>query len=90
MTDEAKYSIQTAHLGAPVVWRSIMTVLTLPAYTFDGKNYSSWSTAFMEFLNSHFLRHHMTDPPPAEFDPSYAEWSYLESELCTWLCPHGS
>ena len=86
MTDEAESSIKTAPLGAPVVWHSIMTALTRSSYTFDGTNYSSWSTTFMEFLNAHRLRHHLTDLPPAESDPSYAEWSYFESAVCTWLC----
>ena len=63
-----------------------MTALTRPTYIFDSTNYSSWSTAFMEFLNAHRLRHHLTDLPPAESDPSYAEWSYLELAVCTWLC----
>ena len=86
MTDEAESSVQMAPLGAPVVRHSIMTALTRPTYTFDGTNYSSWSTTFMEFLNAHRLWHHLMDLPTADYDPSYAEWSYLESAVCTWLC----
>ena len=65
---------------------SIMTALTRPAYIFDGMNYSSWSMTFLEFLNAHRLRHHLMDPPPDESDSLYAEWSYLESAVCTWIC----
>ena len=86
MTDEAESSVQTTHLGALVGWHSIMTALTQPTHTFDGTNYSSWSTAFMEFLNAHHLWHHLKDLPPLESDPSYAKWSYLESAVCTWVC----
>ena len=62
--DEAESSVQTAHLGAPIVRHSIMIVHTRPTYTFDGTHYSSWSIVFMKFLNAHRLRHHLTDPPP--------------------------
>ena len=65
---------------------SIVSALTRPTYTFDGTNYGSWSTAFLEFLNAHQLQHHLTDPPPRESDPTYAEWSSLESAVCTWMC----
>ena len=83
MMDEAESSIQTAHPGATIVRHSIMTTLTRPTYTFDGTNYNSWSTTFMEFLSAHRLRHHLTNPPPAESDLSYSEWSYLESAVGT-------
>ncbi|XP_078447564.1 uncharacterized protein LOC144716315 [Wolffia australiana] len=73
-------------LAAPSEKHSIVKALTHPAYTFDGTNYGSWSTAFLEFLNAHRLRHHLTDPPPKETDLTYAEWSSLESGVCTWLC----
>ena len=65
---------------------SIVTALTRPKYIFDGTNYGSWSTAFLEFLNAHRLRHHLTDLLPKESNPSYVEWSSMESVVCTWLC----
>ncbi|XP_078445730.1 uncharacterized protein LOC144714809 [Wolffia australiana] len=64
---------------------SIVTALTKPAYVFDGSNYGPWRGAFLEFLNAHSLRHHLTDPPPEESDPEYPEWSRLESAVCSWL-----
>ncbi|XP_078447196.1 uncharacterized protein LOC144716056 [Wolffia australiana] len=64
---------------------SIVTALTRPAYVFDGSNYGPWRGAFLEFLNAHSLRHHLTDPPPEESDPEYPEWSRLESAVCLWL-----
>ena len=43
------------------------------------------SCAFLEFLNAHGLRHHLTDPSPRESDPEYLQWSRLESVVCSWL-----
>ena len=64
---------------------SIMSALAKPAYTFDGSNYGPWRCAFLEFLNAHGLRHHLTDSSPKESDPAYPEWSRLESAVCSWL-----
>ncbi|XP_078446867.1 uncharacterized protein LOC144715762 [Wolffia australiana] len=64
---------------------SIVTALTKPAYVFDGSNYGPWRGAFLEFLNAHSLRHHLTDPPPKDSDPEFSEWSRLESAVCSWL-----
>ena len=64
---------------------SIVSALAKPAYVFDGSNYGPWRGAFMEFLNAHGLRHHLTDPSPKESDPEYLEWSRLESAVCSWL-----
>ena len=62
-----------------------MSALAKPAYTFDGSNYGPWRCAFLEFLNAHGLRHHLTDSSPKESDPAYLEWSRLESVVCSWL-----
>ena len=62
-----------------------MSALAKPAYMFDGSNYGPWRGAFVEFLNAHGLRHHLTDPSPKESDPEYLEWSRLESAVCSWL-----
>ncbi|XP_078433700.1 uncharacterized protein LOC144704992 [Wolffia australiana] len=64
---------------------SIVSALAKPAYTFDGSNYGPWRGAFLEFLNAHGLRHHLTDPSPRESDRDYLEWSRLESAVCSWL-----
>ena len=64
---------------------SIVSALAKPAYTFDGSNYGPWRCAFLEFLNAHGLRHHLTDSSPKESDPQYSEWSRLESAVCSWL-----
>ena len=64
---------------------SIVSALAKPAYTFDGSNYGPWRCAFLEFLNAHGLRHHLTDSSPKESDPTYSEWSRLESAVCSWL-----
>ena len=64
---------------------SIVSALAKPAYVFDGSNYGPWRGAFVEFLNTHGLRHHLTDPSPKESDPEYLEWSRLESVVCSWL-----
>ena len=64
---------------------SIVSALAKPAYTFDGSNYGPWRGSFLEFLNAHGLRHHLTDPSPKELDPEYLEWSRLESAVCSWL-----
>ena len=64
---------------------SIVSALAKPAYTFDGSNYGPWRGAFLEFLNAHGLRHHLTEPPLKESDPGYSEWSRLESAVCSWL-----
>ena len=64
---------------------SIVSALAKPAYTFDGSNYGPWRGAFLEFLNAHGLRHHLTEPPLKESDPGYSEWSRLESAVCCWL-----
>ena len=64
---------------------SIVSALAKPAYTFDGSNYGPWRGSFLEFLNAHGLRHHLTDPSPKESDPEYLEWSRLESAVCSWL-----
>ena len=64
---------------------SIVSALAKPAYVFDGSNYGPWRGAFVEFLNAHGLRHHLTDPSPKESDPEYLEWSRLESAVCSWL-----
>ena len=64
---------------------SIVSALAKPAYTFDGSNYGPWRCAFLEFLNAHGLRHHLTDPSPRESDPEYLQWSKLESAVCFWL-----
>ena len=75
------------HTGLP--WQSgkhsIVSALDKPAYTFDGSNYGPWRGSFLEFLNAHGLRHHLTDPSPKESDPEYLEWSRLESVVCSWL-----
>ena len=62
-----------------------MSALAKPAYTFDGSNYGPWRGSFLEFLNAHGLRHHLTDPSPKESNPEYLEWSRLESVVCSWL-----
>ena len=64
---------------------SIVSALAKTAYTFDGSNYGPWRCAFLEFLNAHGLRHHLTDSSPKESDPTYSEWSRLESAVCSWL-----
>ena len=64
---------------------SIVSALAKPAYTFDGSNYGPWRCAFLEFLNAHGLRHHLTDSSPKESDPAYSEWSRLDSAVCSWL-----
>ena len=64
---------------------SIVSALAKPAYTFDGSNYGPWRGSFLEFLNAHGLRHHLTDSSPKESDPEYLEWSRLESAVCSWL-----
>ena len=64
---------------------SIVSVLAKPAYTFDGSNYGPWRCAFLEFLNAHGLRHHLSDSSPKESDPAYSKWSRLESAVCSWL-----
>ena len=64
---------------------SIVSALAKPAYVFDGSNYGPLRGAFVEFLNAHGLRHHLTDPSPKESDPEYLEWSRLESAVCFWL-----
>ena len=62
-----------------------VSALAKPAYTFDGSNYGPWRGSFLEFLNAHGLRHHLTDPSLKESDPEYLEWSRLESAVCSWL-----
>ena len=64
---------------------SIVSALAKPAYTFDGSNYGPWRCAFLEFLNAHGLRHHLTDSSLKESNPAYSEWSRLESAVCSWL-----
>ena len=64
---------------------SIVSALAKPAYIFDGSNYGPWRGSFLEFLNAHGLRHHLTDPSPKESDPEYLEWSRLESAVRSWL-----
>ena len=64
---------------------SIVSALAKPAYTFDGSNYGPWRGSFLEFLNAHGLRHHLTNPSPKESDSEYLEWSRLESAVCSWL-----
>ena len=64
---------------------SIVSALAKRAYVFDGSNYGPWRGAFVEFLNAHGLRHHLTDPWPKESDPEYLEWSRLESAVCSLL-----
>ena len=64
---------------------SIVSALAKPAYVFDRSNYGPWRGAFVEFLNAHGLRHHLTDPSSKESDPEYLEWSRLESAVCSWL-----
>ena len=64
---------------------SIVSALAKPAYTFDGSNYGPWRCAFLEFLNAHGHRHHLTDSSPKESDPAYSEWSRLKSAVCSWL-----
>ena len=64
---------------------SIVSALAKPAYVFDGSNYGPLRGAFVEFLNAHGLRHHLTDLSPKESDPEYLEWSRLESAVCSSL-----
>ena len=64
---------------------SIVSALAKLAYVFDGSNYGPWRGAFLEFLNAHGLRHHLTDSSPKESDPEYLEWSRLKSAVCSWL-----
>ena len=84
-SSDAVQPLQPTGLLQQPAKHSIVSALARPAYTFDGSNYGPWRGTFLEFLNAHGLRQHLTDPPLKESDPEYSEWSRLESAVCSWL-----
>ena len=54
----------------PLARHSITASLTRLAYIFNGLNYGLWAFTFENFLQTHYILHHLTSPQPYMMSPT--------------------